>query len=62
MLEIAKTQYEIGVTTNLEYLDAQASLQTARLSNLGASYRAVLSEYGLRQAAGGSSWMGEPAQ
>jgi len=56
MLEIARTQYEIGVTTNLEYLDAQASLQTARLTNLSAAYREILSEYALRQAAGESIW------
>ncbi len=52
MLQIAKTQYEIGVTTNLEYLDAQASLQAATLTNLSASYRELLSEYALLQAAG----------
>jgi outer membrane protein len=56
MLEIARTQYEIGVTTNLEYLDAQASLQTARLTNLSTAYREILSEYALRQAAGESIW------
>jgi len=61
MLEIARTQYEIGVTTNLEYLDAQASLQTARLTNLSAAYRAILSEYALRQAAGESTPLSEPA-
>src|SRR5512136_2783325 len=62
MLEIARTQYEIGVTTNLEYLDAQASLQTARLTNLSAAYREVLSEYALRQAAGQPMWMSGAAQ
>jgi outer membrane protein len=62
MLEIARTQYQIGVTSNLEYLDAQASLQTSRLTNLGAAFREVLSEYALRQAAGESIWSGEPAQ
>lgn len=62
MVEIAKMQYEIGVTTNLEYLDAQASLQTARLTNLSAAYREVLSEYALRQAAGESIWKSEAAQ
>jgi len=62
MLEIARTQYEIGVTTNLEYLDAQASLQTARLTNLSAAYREVLSEYALRQAAGQPIWMSGAAQ
>ncbi len=60
MLEIARTQYQIGVTTNLEFLDAQASVQTARLTSLSASYREVLSEYGLRQAAGESAPLGEP--
>jgi len=54
MLQIAKTQYEIGVTTNLEYLDAQASLQMATLTNLTASYREILSEYALLQTAGES--------
>ena len=62
MLEIARTQYEIGVTTNLEYLDAQASLQTARLTNLSAAYREVLSEYALRQATGQPIWMSGAAQ
>jgi outer membrane protein len=60
MVQIARIQYEIGVTTNLEYLDAQASLQTAQLASLSSSYRAVLSEYALRQAAGESTPLGEP--
>jgi outer membrane protein len=62
MLEIAKTQYEIGMTTNLEYLDAQASLERARLTKLTAAYREVLSEYALQQAAGESIWKAEAAQ
>jgi outer membrane protein len=62
MVEIAKTQYEIGVTTNLEYLDAQAGLQTARLANLTAAYRAVMGEYALRLSAGQSMLSGQAEQ
>jgi outer membrane protein len=49
MVEVAKVQYDIGVITNLEYLDAQTALQTAAITNLAALYREVLSEYALRQ-------------
>jgi len=52
MVDVAKVQYDIGVITNLEYLDAQTALETASLTNLGARYREVLSEYALRQATG----------
>src|SRR5208337_3498469 len=52
MVEVAKVQYDIGVISNLEYLDAQTSLETADVSNLGAMYKEVLSEYALRQAIG----------
>lgn len=52
MVEVAKVQYDIGIITNLEYLDSQTMLQTASVSSLAAMYKEVLSEYALRQAAG----------
>jgi outer membrane protein len=52
MVEVAKIQYDIGIISNLEYLDAQTALETANVSNLSAIYKEVLSEYALRQAAG----------
>ncbi|MGA2480004.1 MAG: TolC family protein, partial [Spirochaetia bacterium] len=52
MVEVAKVQYDIGVITNLEYLDSQTALLLAQLTRLSASYREVLSEYALQQAAG----------
>ena len=52
MVEVAKLQYDIGVISNFEYLDSQTALETANVSNLGARYKEVLSEYALRQAAG----------
>jgi outer membrane protein len=52
MVEVAKVQYDIGIISNLEYLDAQTALQTANISNLAAMYKEVLSEYALRQVSG----------
>jgi outer membrane protein TolC len=52
MVDVAKVQYDIGIITNLEYLDAQTALETANVSNISAMYKEVLSEYALRQAAG----------
>jgi outer membrane protein TolC len=52
MVEVAKVQYDIGIITNLEYLDAQTALETAHVSNLAALYKEVMNEYALRQAAG----------
>ena len=51
-LSIAELQYKVGAATNLQYLDAQTSLEMAKLSKLDASYREVLSEIALRQALG----------
>ena len=34
MVEVAKVQYDIGVISNLEYLDAQTALETSNVSNL----------------------------
>lgn len=52
MLQVVKLQYDLGMLTNLEYLDAQAALERAQLGGIQASYREVLSEYALKQAAG----------
>jgi len=52
MVEVAKIQYDVGVISNLEYLDAQTALEMADVSNLAAMYKEVLSEYALRQAVG----------
>ncbi len=54
MVEVAGIQYDLGLITNLEYLDSQTALQAANLARLGALYREVLSEYALRQASGES--------
>ena len=55
-LNMAKIQYEIGVGTNLEYLDSQTSLELAKLNNLGATYRELLSQLQLKQALGARLW------
>ena len=52
MVEVAKIQYDVGVISNLEYLDAQTALEMADVSNLAAMFKEVLSEYALRQAVG----------
>ena len=55
-LNMAKVQYEIGAGTNLEYLDSQTSLELAKLNNLGATYRELLSQLQLKQALGTRLW------
>jgi len=55
-LDAAKVQYDLGVTTNVEYLDAQTALEQAKLANLMAVYHEVLSEYALKQAMGQQIW------
>jgi outer membrane protein TolC len=52
MLDVVKLQYDLGMLTNLEYLDAQAALERAELGSLQSQYREVLSEYALKQATG----------
>ena len=59
-LNMAKIQYDIGVGTNLEYLDSQTSLELAKLSNLGAVFREVLSQLQLKQAMGEQIWKTAP--
>ena len=56
VLEVVKVQYDLGLLTNLEYLDAQAGLERAQLGSLQAQYRNVLGEYALRQATGEKIW------
>jgi outer membrane protein TolC len=55
-LNMAKVQYEIGVETNLEYLDSQTSLELAKLNNLSAIYREHLSQLQLKQSLGTRLW------
>ncbi len=57
VVEVVKVQYDLGLLTNLEYLDAQAGLERAQLGSLQSQYREVLSEYALRQAAGEKIWV-----
>ena len=56
MLEVVKLQYDLGILTNLEYLDAQASLERAQLGSLLSQYREVLSEYALKQTTATPIW------
>ncbi|MGA2612104.1 MAG: TolC family protein [Spirochaetia bacterium] len=56
MLEVVKLQYDLGMLSNLEYLDAQAAMERAQLESLQAQYREVLSEYALKQATGAAIW------
>ncbi len=51
-LERAKIQYERGSGTNLEVLDAETTLTQARLLNVQATYKSIISYYSLRRAAG----------
>jgi len=57
MLDVVKLQYDLGMLTNLEYLDAQAALERAELGSLAARYREVLNEYALKQATGAPIWL-----
>ena len=49
---IARTRYETGSITNLDLLDAETAESTAKLTNLQALYRFVLSKYELERATG----------
>ncbi len=51
-LELAKIQYERGVVTNLEVLDAETALAQARLLNIQAMYKSIINYYSLRKATG----------
>ena len=51
-LERAKLQYERGTATNLEVLDSETALTQARLLNIQAKYKSIISYYSLRRAIG----------
>ena len=61
MLEVVKLQYDLGMLTNLEYLDAQAALERAELGSLLAQYREVLNVYALKQVTATPIWQTSPA-
>jgi len=49
---IARTQYETGSITNLDLLDAETAESAAKLTNIQALYRFVISKYELERAVG----------
>jgi outer membrane protein len=51
---IARTQYETGSITNLDLLDAETAESAAKLMNLQALYRFIISKYELDRAIGAS--------
>jgi outer membrane protein TolC len=51
-LERANLQYARGAGTNLEVLDAQTALTQARLLNVQAIYKSIVSYYSVKKAAG----------
>jgi outer membrane protein len=55
-VSMADVRYQAGVVTNLDVLDAQTSLQEARLMNLRAQYQVVQSAYELKRAVGARVW------
>ncbi len=58
MLNVAKVQFDIGVITNVEYLDAQTTLAQAKLDQLRDVYHEMMSQYALKQALGQQIWNG----
>ena len=55
-VSIARSRYETGTVTNLDLLDAQAAESTAKLGNLQALYKYVMSKYELQRAIGAKPW------
>jgi outer membrane protein len=55
-VSMADVRYQAGVITNLDVLDAQTSLQEARLMRLRAQYDVVRSRYELERAVGARVW------
>jgi outer membrane protein TolC len=51
-LAIAEERYQKGLQSTLEVLDAQNSLESARLNRLQAVYNCVMSRFALEKAAG----------
>ncbi|WP_455382477.1 TolC family protein [Salinispira pacifica] len=56
MVNVAKVRYDVGVITNVEYLDAQTSLAQAKLAHLRDVYHQMMSQYTLKQALGQKIW------
>ena len=55
-LSLAKTQYEIGVITNLDLLVAQTSQHEASLKHTRALYEMILSRFALKETVGSRIW------
>ncbi len=54
--ELARVKYDAGVITNLDLLDAETSLEQAKLTDLQALFGYVLSTFDLKRAAGQQIW------
>jgi outer membrane protein len=55
-ISLANTQYEAGVVTNLDLLDAQTAYAQAKLIHLRALYQYTMSRNQLNQAVGAKVW------
>jgi outer membrane protein len=55
-VSIARSRYDTGTVTNLDLLDAQAAESAARLGNLQALYRLVMSKFEVQRAIGAKPW------
>ncbi len=54
--QLARVKYDAGVITNLDLLDAETSLEQAKLTDLQALFGYVLSSFDLKRAAGEQIW------
>ncbi len=54
--QLARVKYDAGVITNLDLLDAETSLEQAKLTDLQALFGYVLSIFDLKRAAGEQIW------
>jgi len=61
-VSMAEVRYDAGVITNLDVLDAQTSLEAARLVWLKARYDFVRSRFELDRALGNRVWEGQGRQ
>ena len=55
-LERAQLRYDSGVATNIDVLDAESQLSSAKLENLRVVFRNILSLYSLKQSVGENIW------
>jgi outer membrane protein len=55
-VSMARTRYESGTATNLDLLDAELAESMAKLANLQAMYRYVVSRYELDRVVGNRFW------